>query len=224
MTQKTLVVLTGASRGFGKCIKEAFLESFDDLELILISKSPVAHEHSFQLDLSNLAQVESFFTDTLLPKLQNISKDTKTILIHNAGTLGPLGNLCDQNVPMTTFQQCFDLNVTSCCWLSAQWERHCSQPIIVNVSSLAAVQSLPGMAVYCSHKAARDAFHAGLQCRTLNYAPGPLEGTDMSKELQQAALGPPEYVDPMDSARKLVQLLEEDQFISGSHVDYYDLK
>lgn len=30
-------------------------------------------------------------------------------------------------------------------------------------------------------------------------------------------------LDPIDSAQKLFRLLEEDDFASGSHIDYYDL-
>jgi NAD(P)-dependent dehydrogenase (short-subunit alcohol dehydrogenase family) len=73
--------------------------------------------------------------------------------------------------------------------------------------------------------------------RILNYAPGPLH-TDMTTELQHnvGALHPSiqEYydpnnvnsqsnlIDPMDSARVLCQILQDDNYENGAHIDYYD--
>lgn len=109
------------------------------------------------------------------------------------------------------------------------------------------------MALYSAGKAARDMYHACLaqeeeeqnRCsgsnrstfRVLNYAPGPLE-TDMAEELRanerlDATLQPNfehDLVDPMDSARALARLVLQEEksteqpcFVSGSHVDYFDL-
>lgn len=66
--------------------------------------------------------------------------------------------------------------------------------------------------------------------RFLNYAPGPLE-TDMATELRtaealHASLKPHfanRLLDPLDSARVLVNLVLEDSFENGHHVDYYDI-
>ena len=66
----------------------------------------------------------------------------------------------------------------------------------------------------------------------LNYAPGPLT-TDMTQRLRtstetlsdgfRSQFDPENLVDPRESARKLLDLLETDDFESGSHIDYYDL-
>ena len=66
--------------------------------------------------------------------------------------------------------------------------------------------------------------------RLLNYAPGPLE-TDMVTEIRAApGLDPslqPSYaqpqLDPLVSARVLVQLVTKDSFTSGAHVDYFEV-
>lgn len=113
---------------------------------------------------------------------------------------------------------------------------------LVNISSLVALQDFPTMAIYSAGKAARDRFHSVLAVeesnnidqhmnvlKVLNYAPGPLE-TDMSvtlrhcKELDET-LKPhyqKELIDPLDSARKLVQVVLKDEFQTGQHLDYYD--
>jgi sepiapterin reductase len=65
--------------------------------------------------------------------------------------------------------------------------------------------------------------------RILSYAPGPLE-TAMATALRSAdaldeSLKPHfanRLVDPMDSAARLLQLLQDDTFEQGAHIDYYD--
>ncbi|KAJ3109049.1 hypothetical protein HDU97_009167 [Phlyctochytrium planicorne] len=70
--------------------------------------------------------------------------------------------------------------------------------------------------------------------RILNYAPGPLD-TDMQKVIRDEMPEVPlrsiyvqmhqegKLVDPNDSARVLVQLLESGNYENGAHVDYYDV-
>ena len=66
--------------------------------------------------------------------------------------------------------------------------------------------------------------------RLLNYAPRPLE-TEMVEEIRAApaldsSLKPnfaQQLLEPLDSARILVQLIRKDNFVSGAHIDYYDV-
>ncbi|KAI8854981.1 hypothetical protein BC829DRAFT_359451 [Chytridium lagenaria] len=70
--------------------------------------------------------------------------------------------------------------------------------------------------------------------RTLNYAPGPLN-TDMQKNIRDEMPDVPlrslyvtmheegKLVDPNDSARVLVELLDSGNFENGAHIDYYDV-
>lgn len=119
----------------------------------------------------------------------------------------------------------------------------------VNISSLAAMQPFETWGIYCSVKAARNMFMQVISSeaeiltqqssnkkavvRTLNYAPGPLD-TDMQTTIRDNAPHEPqrEYfkglkdqdtlVKPIDSAKKLMAILELDEFKNGSHIDYYD--
>lgn len=161
--------------------------------------------------------------------------------INNAGSLGPIGP-CRNISSLEEMRTVFDFNITSACWLSArlvQWAKetmHCRRIIVVNISSLVAIQAFPSLGTYSAGKAARDLFHSALaqeeedeHVLVLNYAPGPLE-TDMTGHIRRAPLLDaslqPHYqkqlVDPDDSAAKLIDILFHQTFKSGQHVDYFD--
>jgi NAD(P)-dependent dehydrogenase (short-subunit alcohol dehydrogenase family) len=115
---------------------------------------------------------------------------------------------------------------------------------IVNVSSLAAIQPLYGLGVYCSLKAARDMLLKNMaleiqrefpanQFRVLNYAPGPMKtelvrvnllADDASDNELKKYEG--DFVDPLSSAKRCVSLLTSpemlDKWRSGDHIDYFD--
>lgn len=73
-----------------------------------------------------------------------------------------------------------------------------------------------------------------LGCRVLNFAPGPVHTNmieDVINDINVNSKIKQGFVDmirnnsilkPEQSAQKLVQILEEDKFKSGDHVDYYD--
>ena len=120
--------------------------------------------------------------------------------------------------------------------------------IIVNVSSLAAIQPFESWGVYCAGKAARDMFYKVLAkeieikfpeypVSILNYAPGPLD-TNMQKEIRenpgvdkntqeyfQQLKANDQLIDPMTSAMKLVSYLNQSPipFKNGDHVDFFDI-
>jgi sepiapterin reductase len=122
---------------------------------------------------------------------------------------------------------------------------------IINISSLAAIQPFETWGLYCAGKAARDMFHQVLALehkdsvlkslehkdsvlKSLNYAPGPLD-TDMQEEIRDSPTvnkQTQEYfidlknnnklVDASISALKLVSIIVDDSYESGSHIDFYD--
>ena len=175
----------------------------------------------------------------------------KILFVNNAGSLGPLGPIGTQNNTdaLSNLSKSLELNITSSCYLTTELMRlHRSSHlngknlVIVNISSLAAIQPFESWAVYCAGKAARDMFHQVLASETekdaavsvLNYAPGPLD-TDMGAEIRNCETLSPEirsyfqslkkenkYVLVKDSAEKLVRLLTLGLFVSGNHIDYFD--
>jgi NAD(P)-dependent dehydrogenase (short-subunit alcohol dehydrogenase family) len=113
---------------------------------------------------------------------------------------------------------------------------------IVNVSSLAAIRELYGMAIYSAIKSARESFcrscalelsrdYPQVDCKILSYAPGPMDTDlvrhgllDPSVAENEVRLGGHPFVDPLQSADKCVRLLveDDDKWSSGDHLDFYD--
>ncbi|OZJ05565.1 hypothetical protein BZG36_01714 [Bifiguratus adelaidae] len=199
--------------------------------------------------LDNVAQNISSVIEDIRDRSPPI---TKAVLINNAGTLGPLSKkMSEYNTK--EIHDYFNLNVVSFAALSASFVKHFRpaetddvKPIeprlvIVNISSLLAVKPFKNWGLYAAGKAARDMFlqimameEGHNDIKTLSYAPGPLEG-DMQQQVresigdeeqrryfaQQHAEG--KLVEMHDSAQKLLRLLQDDTFTSGSHVDFYDV-
>jgi sepiapterin reductase len=142
-------------------------------------------------------------------------------------------------------------NVTACYFLTSELvskfkshQIHASSLCIVNISSLAAIQPIASWGVYGVGKAAREMLHRTLADETktrtdiqiLNYAPGPMD-TDMQKAIRDSPNLDPDVQEyfkkmklenklvPCDvSADKLTTLLNtKDSFVSGAHIDYYDV-
>ena len=268
-TQRSLVVLTGASRGLGRAIGVAFASSIQIpiLRVVLVSRTDedlcetaslmeaASAKSSTQIDIS---QVVADLSD--LEKLETVTKECfdslvseqyeRAIFNNNAGSLGHLGRA--STMPsLAELQHSINFNVTSSIWMSSQFSQMFTSPegecraeqcIIVNISSLCAIEAFKTMSVYCAGKAARDMFHSVLakeeesneSIKILNYAPGMLE-TQMSVELAKSehldqdlssmyrnALKEKTMVQPKDTAEKLLCIIIDDKWKNGAHIDYWD--
>lgn len=274
-----LLVVTGASRGFGREIAVSFLNSYsllrsasvDHIHTILIARSEeglnktkdiiLEQQSSARLqlldvevtlhamDLSDLNSLDGNLDNVFDTIRRQQTTFDRLILINNAGSLGHLGPFWETDkYSLKDVKQTVDLNITSSLWFSTRFvnfamEKPISEMTIVNVSSLVAIVPFPTMALYSAGKAARDMYHACCakellsqsiegnerKIKTLNYAPGPLE-TDMASQLRSAEdldstirqSYQNQLIDPTKSAQILVRLVLENDFASGSHVDYYD--
>ena len=201
-------------------------------------------------------------TDKLKNNCNNIfksaSKSTsnveyeRVIFINNAGSLGPLTYIGTQTTDenLTNMTSAFNFIITSSCFLSSEVVKlhtmgllNSNSLVIVNVSSLAAIQPFESWGIYCAGKAARDMFHQVIakehendkSFRVFNYAPGPLD-TDMQQEIRECPTLHPEtqeyfcslktenkLVKVSESAQKLVRIIMQEKYTSGSHVDFYDI-
>lgn len=161
------------------------------------------------------------------------------LFLSNAGSLGPLGpsHALHTAASSADVARFFALNVAAHMWLSSAVSqafhaetRHGG--VIVNVSSLAAVQPVAQWGPYCAAKAARDMAAAVAASESpmgavevLNWAPGPMPGA-MQTTLAQAGLGSPVLVPMADSAAALGALLftrsGQAAWASGAHVDVFD--
>lgn len=275
-----LLIITGASRGLGRAIANAFciqaiesgLLSVDKIRLILMARSQDGLDETGQtiqqhynssstaaptakiqlefsthaVDLSDLDHLDENFDKFFVNTSINFQSFDRIVFINNAGSLGFLGP-CVDSPSLKDMQKNLDLNITSALWLSVRFARRiCDEcdttnksipAVLVQISSLLAVEQFKSMGIYGAGKAARDHYHKTMakeissdKLKILNYAPGPLE-TEMVEEIRAApklddGLKPAFHTNllqPEDSAWKLVQLILKDQYETGQHVDYYDL-
>jgi len=285
---RSLVFITGASRGFGKCIALEAAKTFGPgLDMHLIARNMEGLEATKQAVeasmVDNQGQGLRVWTwpmdlgdlDALRPQLAQVfaavaqqegsllsSPYAKAYLFNNAGLVGPIAYAQDLHKDLSALRQSIDLNVTSFIYLTSLFLQSFGAPptktaplassaVVINVSSLAAIQPFHTWGVYCGGKAARDMFTqiaaqeqqheeegegkpATASVKTLNYAPGPLD-TDMQTELRESeSIHPPtrewsteafkkgKLVRPEDSAAKCIDILTKDTWESGAHIDYYD--
>jgi sepiapterin reductase len=166
----------------------------------------------------------------------------QVILINNGGSLGDVTKPLDQFTDPLELQTFFGCNVTSPIVLTGKFIHRFSGTstaiVVVNISSLCAIEPIPAMGVYCISKAARDMSlriygkeRPDVLC--LNYAPGPLD-TAMTETLATKAFDEKTrsmfqkmkeektYVKMEDSAKKLIGLLQKGGIQSGSHIDFFD--
>ncbi|KAI8915863.1 hypothetical protein EDD86DRAFT_6493 [Gorgonomyces haynaldii] len=160
------------------------------------------------------------------------------------GTIGFLSELTSNDIKRT-----IDVDLVAPMILTSKFLKyfqHCQQ-YIINITAPEAIQPRQGLGVYCACKAAREMLHRSVayeesvdegstesldrRRRVLSYCPGHLN-SDMTQELLQR-LPDNEFkahllflrdnhllVDPGESARVLVNLLQEDKYENASHVDF----
>ncbi|NXD34881.1 SPRE reductase, partial [Copsychus sechellarum] len=168
----------------------------------------------------------------------------RLLLVNNAGSLGDISKSFLDLTDLQEINTYFSFNISSALCLTSTALRAfgarpgCSRTV-VNISSLCAREPFPSWALYCAAKAAREMMFGVLaleepQLRVLSYAPGPLD-TDMQllARTRTGDLGMRQHfqrlqekgqlIDSSVSAQKLLQLLQEDSFPSGAHVDFYDI-
>ncbi|OWF47701.1 sepiapterin reductase-like [Mizuhopecten yessoensis] len=259
-SRKACVVVTGASRGLGKSVAKIFATKFPESSLfILLARNltdleavkaeirenmPTLKVAVKKFDQGNLDQAifDSLF-DTVFEEYGVSPNDfEQSVIVHNAGTLGDNTKYASQLSDVATVQRNFDVNVSGMILLNSGFLRKFSNSskgrLIVNLSSLVAVQPVSSFSLYCTGKAARDMFFRVMAAedpsiRVLNYAPGPCE-TDMQKacredtvdcttrDMFQAMHREGNTLDCDTSIAKLVELLRLDQYDSGAHIDFFD--
>ncbi|XP_029415298.1 sepiapterin reductase [Nannospalax galili] len=250
-------VLTGASRGFGRALARLLAQLLSPGSVLLLSarsdaalrqleeelgaERPGLRTVRVAADLGSEAGVQQLLRAVReLPRPEGLRR---LLLINNAGTLGDVSKgFLNLNDPAEV-NNYWALNLTSMlCLTSSTLKAFPESPglsrIVVNISSLCALQPFKGWALYCAGKAARDMIYQVLAAeepgvRVLSYAPGPLD-TDMQHLARETSVDPElrnrlqklkskgELVDCEKSAQKLLSLLQKDTFQSGAHVDFYD--
>ncbi|XP_066296210.1 sepiapterin reductase-like [Branchiostoma lanceolatum] len=163
------------------------------------------------------------------------------MIIHNAGSLGDVSKLTSELSDPKVITDYYQLNVSSVLCLNSQFFSATESIVrrtVVNITSLCALQPFKSWGLYCGGKAARDMIFKVLAqeqpaVRVLSYAPGPLQ-TEMVEEAAKKTADPDiraffvglsknrTALDPDVSTKKMVKLLQDNKFESGSHIDFYD--
>ena len=147
--KRTLLIVTGASKGFGRAICHAFFEknSIDVnrntstntiARVCLVARSQQGLEETKEflqnnLNASNEACVITTHVvdlgqlDSLEIRLQEIMDMVSPthydhlILVNNAGSLGEIGPIMSSKSPLQHWQRTIDLNITSMLWITRSW-------------------------------------------------------------------------------------------------------
>eukprot|EP00039_Didymoeca_costata_P011482 m.161542 g.161542 ORF g.161542 m.161542 type:complete len:259 (-) comp15188_c0_seq12:3229-4005(-) len=248
----TFLVVTGASRGFGRAAVLSLSKTCDPVTIVLVARSldglqetkklleadgiPEKAIRLIQTDLTNVSNIpmKEIF------KMEADSVCQRAILVNNAGSLGDLSLTVKDMTNTDIIRTYTDFNLLSCMALTTQFLRMVEiHKTVINISSLLAVQAFAGWGMYAPIKAARDMFHQVVskenpEVRVLNYAPGPLD-TEMQREVRETLCIPADkelfskmhqdgkLVDPKESADKLADQIAQNKFESGAHVDFYDI-
>ncbi|GMQ29190.1 SDR family NAD(P)-dependent oxidoreductase [Algoriphagus confluentis] len=189
---KTLLILTGHSKGLGKAIFDRFL-NLEGNHVVAISRTPldISRENVTQisLDLSDLSALEA-----QLPAFFPKASFDRYILINNAGWIGeikPVGKLHSKGI-----QRAMNLNLLAPLMITngfvKAYRDSAGEKVIVNISSGAAHKPLFGWSAYCSSKAGLAMFskvaHEELKdsgFRVYSLAPGIVD-TEMQAEIRGA--------------------------------------
>ncbi|KAH9518375.1 hypothetical protein Btru_016572 [Bulinus truncatus] len=253
----SVCVITGPTRGLGRSIahqlskslpkgslfillsrNQPLLDSISDL--VLLNEGIKAVTGIFDQSSCDQNMYDNIIEECLKHAAADISQFAQAILINNSGILEPLEFVrgLDNVNAIATY---FNTNLSGCVALTAKFLQVfqlIKSRVVVNISSLAAIQPMKSWLLYCMAKSARDMMSKVIaeeeeNIRTLNYAPGPLV-TDMTniacentkdvelrnwfeEQMRKNAL-----VECESSAQKLVSILQKNTFDNGAHIDYFD--
>ncbi|GIX80791.1 sepiapterin reductase [Caerostris darwini] len=249
----TFLVVTGASRGLGETIAKEFSKKLCEGScVVLLARnktkleavkadikkiSPVFVENeAMDLNLLDAPSYEHFFSKYLHYNFHQV------VIVNNAGTLGDTSKTTVQNTSGSEIKSYFDVNLFSAIFITTGFLnafKAAERKVVINISSLAALQPFRGWSLYCTGKAAREMYFRTLaleekdSVNVLNYAPGPLL-TDMLPQILRDSL--PEIKQQFQDAQmsnqllttdytvqRLLGVLERGRFKSGDHVDVYDM-
>ncbi|XP_028406110.1 sepiapterin reductase-like [Dendronephthya gigantea] len=227
---KTCVILTGASKGFGRAVACSFAKEFAESEfgkdsvLVLVARSKEGldetrravekiygdlHVHVISGDLGDVNHLD----DLTASIFRNVDSKqfTSAVLINNAASLGDKITSITNHTDVNSIRKYMDFNITSFCYFTTHFLNHFSttKNYVINISSICAIKPTPSMAYYCAGKAARNMFNQVLSyeskdTRVLNYAPGPMK-TDMFEDVLQT--------DHDELKEMFVQMKEQDKVL-----------
>jgi len=177
------IYITGVSSGLGKALAEAFLNEGNSV-IGLGRRNNIEHPNFefIHCDLNNLSTVEQF---------KFIADQEGCMLINNAGVIGPLKRIMDQQ--SNQIQEVMTVNALVPMLLCQKFLQEIpvkKRTAILNISSGAANRAIPSWATYCASKIALDRFSESIY----------LEELEMSRHLKVYSIAPGVIDTPMQQA------------------------
>lgn len=199
-SRKALVLITGASKGIGRCIAVEISKNLAQGSiLVLIARSEEGLEETKSLiyEVDRLLNVYTYSIDLAQAPFKDYEKIIDDVLksadgcatgviFHNAASTGEVVQTTDLT-DMAVWRDYFNLNLFSVSVLNSIFIRKLQgvieRLVVVNVTSLCGRMPFKNLAMYGGGKAAREIFFKVLaleepQVTVLNYSPGCVD-TDM---------------------------------------------
>lgn len=221
MSISTVAIVSGASKGLGLALAQGLIAP--DTHLITLARTPnealvaqaAAAGCTLQQIAVDLSDPEQFKTQ-VQPVISAVPRlATHYFLLNNAGTVEPIG-LAPSLDDIAAINCAFSLNVSCVIALTAIFLQATATLTadrrIVNISSGAGRNPMPGWGAYCATKAALDMYSQVLESehhdlRVASLAPGVID-TDMQNTIRSSHSGQFPAVD------RFVQMHETGQLAS----------
>jgi NAD(P)-dependent dehydrogenase (short-subunit alcohol dehydrogenase family) len=195
--QNATALVTGANRGIGRAFVKALLDA-GATKVYATARNVESLAEVIELDRDRVEPIQLDVTDqTRVAALSALAPDVN-LLINNAGVLA-FGSILD--VPTDTIAQQFDTNFFGSLNMARAFMPIIKQNnggAIVNILTLVALASMPGLAVYNASKAAAWSMTQSLRASVANQGievysvfPGAVD-TDMIAAIDMAKTSPTE--------------------------------
>tara|TARA_S200000501_G_scaffold1995_1_gene1787 strand:- start:1522 stop:2223 length:702 start_codon:yes stop_codon:yes gene_type:complete len=146
-------IITGTSSGIGHELCKLLLENPDNKVIGIGRTQNIEHTNynHIALDLNNISEIENI-------EFPSWSNAAQISLIHNAGWIGPIQKIGNQE--LGAIASAYIINLVAPAVLSSQfisiYKSSKAQKVILSVSSGAAHSAIEGWSTYCSSKAGLD--------------------------------------------------------------------
>ncbi|XP_030273081.1 sepiapterin reductase b isoform X2 [Sparus aurata] len=243
---RCICIITGASKGFGRALAHqvcCWLKPGSVLLLVARSETllqelkeelkgfAVEQQLLVNCIVADLSTQKGVNEAVRVARLESEKENDHVLLINNAASLGDISQF-SSFTDLDVVNSYMSLNISSALVLTAGMlqvfpRRPGLRWTVVNLSSVFATEALPSWVLYCTAKAARKMMFSVLavgepNVRVLSYSPGPLD-TGMQKDILRMT-GVDNHPFPCkDSAVKLMKLLLDDDFASGTHIDFFSV-
>ncbi|XP_029157421.1 sepiapterin reductase [Nylanderia fulva] len=254
LSGKVFLVLTGASRGIGRQIAITFgslLQEGSHMVLLARNLSGLQETaknipskvtvHTVSIDLGE--GTKSDFERTILECLKETTRDAfdRVVVVHNVGTIGDVSKFLNEMLDVDEWKQFYTLNFFLPAVLNAVIMNlfdNSTKKLVINITSLYAIQANAACGSYCSVKAAREMYFKVFalenpDVNVLSYSPGPVK-TDMFHYVVEAIANPDTkktlkhlhetntVLTTEQTVNRLVEVLKKHKYKAGDHVDYFD--